>query len=86
MSDEEIMHDDIDDGKSMKLSRYDIDPQYNDPDPDYRPRNESVLPVEPTSAQILTPALQDDALHPNDAVYGLWAEAWRDAIVAARWA
>lgn len=32
MSDEEVMHDDIDD-KTMKLSRYDIDPQYNDPDP-----------------------------------------------------
>ena len=51
MSDEEIMHDDIDDGKSMKLSRYDIDPQYNDPDPDYRPRNESVLPVEPINPE-----------------------------------
>ena len=44
MSDEEIMHDDIDDGKSMKLSRYDIDPQYNDPDPDYRTRHADVEP------------------------------------------
>lgn len=31
MADEEIFHNDTD--NSMKVSRYDVDPQYNDPDP-----------------------------------------------------
>lgn len=44
-----------------------------------------VLPVEPSSAQILTPALQDDVLHLNDAAYVLASEAWRDALVTAGW-